>query len=669
MNKIFTLLAIIFCYNTFAQIPSSGLVVYYPFDNDVIDDSGNNYNATATSLTYANGVLAQANRSAAFNGTSSRVSYNKSANNAAFNNQIYSASFWVNMNSMPNIYGNFFEIGEATYFRFIQDGTSDYGIQVGHKNGTSYYGGFLDYNSFQYSQKELFDNTWNHFVVTSTNSSSDRVYSVYLNGVLIGEKVTASATSTISYAVADSLLQIGHRKGTSLLSLDGKIQDFCLYNRVLTNAEILQLYNTTGCVTPTVFTLPAANTTQRFCQLGDIVLTSQATGGANAVYTWYKEGVEIPNQHTNILTISNALESDEGNYTVSASTDDCLSSFANYSYQVIIDQDSPVVASQLYANDYFPCVGTAYNFAVNLPGLPLNDYDWSWTIPSAWGGVSSTTNSIGLTVGSTANNLTATASNGCGSRDYVFSNVNPATAAPGAISGFFDDPSQVCEGVGITFSFPFSSNISYAWTYPSSWQVEDSSAAYRFFIPDASGEVLVVPSNGCGTGPTLSTYLVVNPSPATPVVEQVNNTIQTSAIADEYYWYNEFTEQIDTTLSNVYIPSVNNDFSLAIYKDGCVSSWSDAISFSGMNVGIKELSKAFTLNLYPNPANENLRIMNLPVGSQLTIWNVAGQIVYETCVEASTEWINLSSLSNGIYQITVIQEGVILGTNRLIVSK
>jgi hypothetical protein len=48
MKKIILLASLAFSINTFAQIPTNGLVGYYPFSGNSNDLSGNNNNGTVT---------------------------------------------------------------------------------------------------------------------------------------------------------------------------------------------------------------------------------------------------------------------------------------------------------------------------------------------------------------------------------------------------------------------------------------------------------------------------------------------------------------------------------------------------------------------------------------------------------------------------------------------
>jgi len=223
-----------------AQIPTNGLVVHYPMNGNLNDISGNGYNAVGANISYTTGVQGNANGAASLDGSNSSITYDKTSNNASFDLQNYTVSVWVKLTSMPNIYANLFEIGTATYFRFIKQGPTSVRFQMGNtKPSGGFQGGSVSGDSLQ-QELSFYQNNWNHLLLTSKDSSGFRVSDTYLNGKKLGTYM--SDTAAIRYTPSDNLLQIGHRADASALSLNGALQDFCYYNRIVTEAEIEQIY-------------------------------------------------------------------------------------------------------------------------------------------------------------------------------------------------------------------------------------------------------------------------------------------------------------------------------------------------------------------------------------------------------------------------------------------
>ena len=62
------------------------------------------------------------------------------------------------------------------------------------------------------------------------------------------------------------------------------------------------------------------------------------------------------------------------------------------------------------------------------------------------------------------------------------------------------------------------------------------------------------------------------------------------------------------------------------------------------------------INLFPNPAQNQLSVSNIPQNSFISIFDITGKSVFKRHINSETAIINLSSLSNGIYNI-IISDG------------
>lgn len=90
-------------------------------------------------------------------------------------------------------------------------------------------------------------NTWDHFVYTYDGGAANGTQLIYKNGVLIVTKTnvgaTISYTGTNKFLIGDLFNQSG--------STNGPLGDIRIYSRVLSQAEVQELYNCRG--TDTVF--------------------------------------------------------------------------------------------------------------------------------------------------------------------------------------------------------------------------------------------------------------------------------------------------------------------------------------------------------------------------------------------------------------------------------
>jgi len=77
----------------------------------------------------------------------------------------------------------------------------------------------------------------------------------------------------------------------------------------------------------------------------------------------------------------------------------------------------------------------------------------------------------------------------------------------------------------------------------------------------------------------------------------------------------------------------------------------------GAIASISETDFANSILVYPNPANESVTITNIPSGSTVSVRDVTGKIIYNSEVEQSTTIINTENFVNGVYFVTIENNG------------
>ena len=139
----------------------------------------------------------------------------------------------------------------------------------------------------------------------------------------------------------------------------------------------------------------------------------------------------------------------------------------------------------------------------------------NWSFPAGWlqtGG--GTTNSVTVTVGTGSGNISATPSNGCGSGTprtlAVSSYLLPSN--PGAISGNVG----ICQGSAQTYSVANVSGVTYTWSFPPGWTQTGGGTSNSVTVTagSVSGNVQVIPSSPCSSGPASVLPVIVYPLPA-----------------------------------------------------------------------------------------------------------------------------------------------------------
>ena len=216
-----------------AQIPSSGLVGYWPFNGNANDESGNGNNGTVNGATLTTDRFGNANSAYSFDGVNSNIALTDIdlINNATI-------SIWIKpvgvLGSVVSKYGN----GNESY-EFIYNNNT-HGL-YGHV------GVVTNPNNNIYSDNPLTLNSWSHCVLVIDNGTAK----IFING----NQVFAQQGVNSIFQNNDNVLIGKSVWGGNLFN--GLLDDLGIYNRALTPAEITQLYTdqTSTVATPPCPTL------------------------------------------------------------------------------------------------------------------------------------------------------------------------------------------------------------------------------------------------------------------------------------------------------------------------------------------------------------------------------------------------------------------------------
>ncbi len=434
------------------------------------------------------------------------------------------------------------------------------------------------------------------------------------------------------------------------------------------------MYNAHAQCNAIIIDAPNQDFSAKRCVGTQLGLYAYATGGTNINYTWYKDGSPITTPSTdNQHDIVSLDTSDAGVYTVQITSNECPAGVTpSFSYTIQVDTAGPPPAGIQSTTSFAPCVGSANTYGVGLDNPQL--YDWTWNIPSGWLG-SSTSSGITLTVGDTSRSVIATATNGCGARDFGFQNVTPVDGDPVQPDTINLHFGQLCAGNQVYLSVGVVPGNSYSWSFPSDWvQTPYVVDGIVIVTVPTSGTVTVTASNSCSAvTATYSQYITVNPQLDIPVVTQVGNTLQTTAVAATYVWYDYYETyyQYDTTINgptgNTFTPQGNSTYVLYIVDENGCNAQSDTIQFVGTGVGIGKFEKT-AFAIYPNPASDVISINLAESTVDIRIADLQGRVVYAAENITGVHAIPTSNMSNGIYHLLTDNKGA-LTISKFIVAK
>ncbi len=215
------------------NIPTNGLVAYYPFNSNAIDESGNGHNGTVNGATLTADRVGRAGKAYHFDGSTSYIRVPNSPSLLPGSGS-YSFSGWYKLTNAP--------INSTVYFFAIDDGDSDYsGVQAFYEQGTQrlrfmyHYDDSWTHSTYINAHFDL--NGWHH--VLSIFDRPNLTGKLYIDGVLM-----ATTTLDNNNVTATTDLYLGRRpfSSTTDVFFQGDQDDIRIYNRVLSDQEIQSLY-------------------------------------------------------------------------------------------------------------------------------------------------------------------------------------------------------------------------------------------------------------------------------------------------------------------------------------------------------------------------------------------------------------------------------------------
>ena len=263
--------------------------------------------------------------------------------------------------------------------------------------------------------------------------------------------------------------------------------------------------------------------------------------------------------------------------------------------------------------------------------------------------------------------------------DYInkFLSDKSVPSPAGAITG----PDSVCLYETIILSVPpINGATSYIWTLPTGFNGTSDSNSIEFTpnSPAMSGTVTVKGHNNDGDGTASSLYITIKSYPeisfsanptsgCAPLTVEFTNT--TVPLNSTYIWNFGDNSATDTSTNPSHIyNSINSPFSIflvATSPNGCKSTYVMVNYIIVSLAGINEKSINDFISFYPNPATERITISysQLNANSELQVYNILGQIVYEENItKGSTQLkLNIQNYKAGLYKVILRENGIIKG--------
>lgn len=220
---------------TIGDALTQNLIAYYPFNSDANDESGNGNNGTVNGATLSLDRFGNENAAYNFNGTDNEIIIENAFYNNGFLNSTINIWFTSSDNSKSNqtILNTNPHNGESFSFNH---GNSGYFSHF--KNSDTSVVSWDIFSNNDFSSQLIENDIWYMLTIIKENNA----YKYYLNGAFIKESnisiETQSQFTGISLGnVSQNVSNNEHHKG--------KLDDIAIWDRALTEIEIVELYNET----------------------------------------------------------------------------------------------------------------------------------------------------------------------------------------------------------------------------------------------------------------------------------------------------------------------------------------------------------------------------------------------------------------------------------------
>ncbi|MDO1502561.1 LamG domain-containing protein [Winogradskyella maritima] len=212
----------------------NGVVAFYPFNSGSINDESGNNNNLANTTTASATIDRNGNTNCAYQFNSNNNEF-LTLSNPTFLNGIQSGGFSISMWYLSENEGAGL-MSRGNDFGNCAGGIGEWNLSLWDNNWPVFF--INSYRSIGVTPNpEIVQlNEWHHLVVTSDITD----LKIYQDGILIedNENVICNSGPTPSLNMGD--LFIGE-------FLSGKLDDIIIYNILLTQTEITELYNLTPC--------------------------------------------------------------------------------------------------------------------------------------------------------------------------------------------------------------------------------------------------------------------------------------------------------------------------------------------------------------------------------------------------------------------------------------
>lgn len=239
--SMYVLLSIIGLSNALSQIPTNGLLGYWPFIGNANDLSGNSHNGTVYGAVLTSDRFGDSNSAYSFNGVDNFIDLGLFEGYSS-----HTFTGWFKISGQQNLYGtlvsklyNDTHIFTNSEITVCQNYGTGYVINTQLGTGSAWVG--YPINSAPFDSI-----SWHHFVYSYNDS--EKCVRTFLDNIMIDSILITSASG---YNDLETIpIYLGARpnyQGSTAFFFNGLMDDIRIYNRALNQTEITSLFNEKIC--------------------------------------------------------------------------------------------------------------------------------------------------------------------------------------------------------------------------------------------------------------------------------------------------------------------------------------------------------------------------------------------------------------------------------------
>lgn len=219
-------LTLLLSLSLFGQIPTAGLVAFWPFNSNANDESGSGHHGTVNGAVLTTDRFGNENRAYSF----TNPNYISVVNDSSLISDELTLSWWFKVVNYAGQRGVLSNVGGNGGYQQAMDGpTFSYLI------GYNFHGPTTHFTS-NYTLTNSTEN-WQHVAVTFQKTGENTTLTqLYINGEFRQSDTPDGSIGT----PGGETFHIGQNHGG--INFTGELDDICIYNRVLSANEILALY-------------------------------------------------------------------------------------------------------------------------------------------------------------------------------------------------------------------------------------------------------------------------------------------------------------------------------------------------------------------------------------------------------------------------------------------